>query len=332
MPRLPLSVNDLASRYQPTDDPASPQRRAVSPSEERSPRTLEVHSPRPSPYGQEKSPDGGFIRFPSPSTEANMEELARRRRLREQAEQEQKLNEQALITRQIQLEIRTREQAEQEQKLKDLALRSREMQLEIRTREHEQDRAQYFQSRNNDGYSNSSGEDSFRMTESTNTSHGQRRYSQLDPPYSSPVMSRARHSYSATHLVPPSSSSSSHLPNPRYQSQPPSPGDVTQSSPSGHADFCGCATCSASKYRVRSTPSPHDLRPPEPPITLRPEKPKGWIRRLSMPVGNAFSLDSKKSNSSLKSPPGEDGRLRKKSFEQGGISNRTVGNLNLGRR
>ncbi|KZP25095.1 hypothetical protein FIBSPDRAFT_783504 [Athelia psychrophila] len=303
VPRLPLSVNNLASRYQPTDGPVSPRRRAVSPTEERSPRTLEVHSPRPSPYGQEKNPDGGFVRFPSPSTEANMEELTRLRRLREQAEQEQKLSEQAL--------------------------RTREIQLEIRTRELEQDRAQFLQSRN-DGYSNSSGDDSFRPPENNNASNAQRRYSQLEPPYSPPVISRDRHSYSTTHLVPPSSSSS-HLPSSRYQSQPSSPVEPTRTSSSGHADFCGCATCSAAKYRMRSTPSPHDLRPPEPPITLRPEKPKGWMRRLSMPVGNAFSLDSKKSNSSLRTPAAEDGRM-KKSFEHGGISNRSVGNLNLGRR
>ncbi|KAF9243385.1 hypothetical protein BU15DRAFT_86366 [Melanogaster broomeanus] len=97
-----------------------------------------------------------------------------------------------------------------------------------------------------------------------------------------------------------------------------------------HAPFCGCDTCSISKYRTAdAVPSPRDLRPPEPPILLRPDKPKGWIRRLSMPSVNvAFSLDAKKNASaiSLKSGlplPSENGRLRKQSFEQG-TSNRTV--------
>ncbi|KAG1754090.1 hypothetical protein EDD22DRAFT_913709 [Suillus occidentalis] len=99
----------------------------------------------------------------------------------------------------------------------------------------------------------------------------------------------------------------------------------------GHAPFCGCETCSVTKYKTPEvSPSPRDLRPPEPPILLRPEKPSGWIRRLSMPaVGAAFSLDAKKNASatSLKfglSSAVDNGRRRKRSFDQG-ISNRSVG-------
>lgn len=79
-----------------------------------------------------------------------------------------------------------------------------------------------------------------------------------------------------------------------------------------HAPSCGCEACSASKYRTRDIPpSPRDLRPPEPPITLRPEKPKGWIRRLSMPVmGNAFSSDSKKGIANLATPSNVMGTYR----------------------
>lgn len=78
-----------------------------------------------------------------------------------------------------------------------------------------------------------------------------------------------------------------------------------------------------------ASPSPRDLRPPEPPILLRSEKPKGWIRRLSMPsVHAAFSLDAKKNASALSLKaglplPAENGRLRKRSFEQG-IGNRAM--------
>jgi len=45
-------------------------------------------------------------------------------------------------------------------------------------------------------------------------------------------------------------------------------------------------------------------------------------------MGSAFSLDSKKSNPSLKSSwaAGEDGRIRR-SYDEAGISNRGVSNL-----
>lgn len=68
-----------------------------------------------------------------------------------------------------------------------------------------------------------------------------------------------------------------------------------------HAPYCGCHACSASKYAAASNTSPEQLiggnalRPP-----ASPEKPKGWMRRLSMPGGlsNAFSSDGKRNSSS----------------------------------
>lgn len=68
-----------------------------------------------------------------------------------------------------------------------------------------------------------------------------------------------------------------------------------------HAPYCGCHACSASKYATASSPSREQpvggntLRPP-----ASPEKPKGWMRRLSMPGGlsNAFSSDAKRNSSS----------------------------------
>ncbi|KAI6108132.1 hypothetical protein F5141DRAFT_1120839 [Pisolithus sp. B1] len=135
------------------------------------------------------------------------------------------------------------------------------------------------------------------------------------------------------------STSTPHLPLPMSMPVPlPSPANVPSHSPSrsqsstplpakDHAPFCGCDTCSVAKYRLSNTsPSPRDLRPPEPPIMLRPEKPKGWMRRLSMPsVSGALSLDAAKKNAAglaslkhgLPLPVGENGRLRKQSFEQG---------------
>lgn len=63
-----------------------------------------------------------------------------------------------------------------------------------------------------------------------------------------------------------------------------------------HAPSCGCASCSVQQYSQSPSAgqgqTAYDLRPPDKPISLRPEKPKGWIRRLSMDVGNAFSSSS----------------------------------------
>jgi len=151
------------------------------------------------------------------------------------------------------------------------------------------------------------------------------------------------HSYSTTHLVPPSASS--------QQSQSPSSPRSSTSSADGsrngnHAPYCGCETCSVAHYKSPSnrSPSPADLRPPEKPFTLRTEKPKGWIRRLSMPVGNAFSLDKKNTtkmyslDANKRNPNGsattlrnvgEDGRMGpgRRSYDASGVSNRSMTSL-----
>ncbi|KAK7678578.1 hypothetical protein QCA50_018450 [Cerrena zonata] len=114
--------------------------------------------------------------------------------------------------------------------------------------------------------------------------------------------------------------------------------------PGEHAPYCGCESCSVSQYRARDlSPANRNSRPIEPPIQLRPEKPKGWIRRLSMPVmGNAFSSssDSKKGISSNQfkdgyrsslALPDEDGRLRHDLGMTSGYRNRSSVNLSRGR-
>ena len=107
-----------------------------------------------------------------------------------------------------------------------------------------------------------------------------------------------------------------------------------------HAPFCGCYDCSASRYGQTKSSDPPPQDPPQSPpspTNSRQERPKGWMRRLSMPVvGNAFSSDSKKGaqrpSNTLNGKIGqgllgplEDGRLSTKpSFERdatGGISN-----------
>lgn len=207
-------------------------------------------------------------------------------------------------------EIRRRKQrieelTELELKEKEYELRQRERELDQRTRDFERDRRQFLHSRPEPG----------------NTADGPK------GPRNSPFKHK-RGSQSVTHVnIPSTTNSSGFLARPSTSHSP------TRSQPlpaKDHAPFCGCDTCSVSKYKATDvSPSPRDLRPPEPPIVLRHEKPKGWIRRLSMPsVNMAFSLDAKKNASavSLKAGiplPTEIGRLCKQSYEQS-VSNRTV--------
>ncbi|KAH7912818.1 hypothetical protein BJ138DRAFT_1227604 [Hygrophoropsis aurantiaca] len=275
VPKLPLSVSNLASRYQPSDEPLSPRRSSASPTNDRhfiAPETPKRRMTRDIPFDDD--------------------EIRRRRQ-------------------------RIEELAELELKEKEYELRQRERELNQKSRDFERNKQQFLGSHTD--LSSSLGE----------TPKG---------PRSSPF--QHRHSQSTSHLIPPPSSSSASVsPSTSFLQQPqptPSPSHSQPSTPlpsKEHAPFCGCDTCSVNKYKsLDASPSPRDLRPPEPPILLRPEKPKGWIRRLSMPVVNAsFSLDAKKNISvtSLKaglSAPAENGRLRKRSFEQG-ISNRTVGGI-----
>jgi hypothetical protein len=268
VPRLPMSVSDLASRYQPIDEPMTPRRGSVSPT-----------------IVNQDSPTGQASRDAS----VGEDEIRRRRQ-------------------------RIEELAELEFKEKEYELRQRERELNQKTRDFERNRTQFLDARD-DPFRTSDG-DAPKVPRATPFQH--------------------KHgSQSTSHLVPPPSSAS-----PGSAPQPQASHSPSRSQPSsplpakGHAPFCGCDTCSITKYKlpVTHTPSPHDLRPPAPPILLRPEKPKGWIRRLSMPaVGAALSLDAKKNASatSLKSglsssTAADNGRRRKGSFEQG-ISNRSVG-------
>ena len=221
---------------------------------------------------------------------------------------------------------RIEELEELELREREHELRMKEREIEQRARELERERFQLLTARGGrtDGYVN----DGTRAT-------GGPRLSTTERPNLNNLQSRYPSSYSqsATHLVPPSSSASSQAPSRQPSSQPSSPA----SQPADHAPYCGCEVCSASKYKSRdSAASPR--HPVEPPIQLRPEKPKGgWIRRLSMPVmGNAFSLDSKKNGSPVGIAGGtgyrnsmayveEDGRLQ--TDITGGIRNRSTTNL-----
>ena len=244
----------------------------------------------------------------SSSSSPTMDEIALRRRRIEELEE---------------LELREREHE----------LRMKEREIGQRARELERERLTLMNARDtrNDGYVSAGS----RAASGTRLSTTQRPSMDAVPGSRYP----SSYSQSATHLVPPASSQASSSSR-TGSSQPSSPA----SQPTDHAPYCGCETCSASKYKSRDgAPSPRDLRPPEPLIQLRPEKPKGgWIRRLSMPViPNAFSLDSKKSGAGIAggghgSGAGyrnsmafaeEDGRLQLHTDLTGGIRNRSSTNI-----
>jgi hypothetical protein len=285
IPRLPLSVNDLAGRYQPGDGPSSPRPKPSSPPPRQLPLVPSTPStpPRQSSSYQEHTPRN--------STTVQDDEASQWRR--------QKID----------------ELAELELKEKQMKLRERERDIEMRVQELERDRLRLMNAREVDGPVN------------TNMNNGSRRNpdpqlqplrplrprSQIDLGQASRNTSnnaplsplRPRFSYSSSHLVPPSPSRYSPQTSTSPDSQSPflhSNSSSRQSSQQHedkppHAPSCGCETCSVVKYRTPSPTQPLDLRPPTKPLTIRPvEKSKpGWIRRLSVPVGNAFNLDSKKS-------------------------------------
>ncbi|KAG6331724.1 hypothetical protein ID866_7366 [Astraeus odoratus] len=300
IPRLPMSVSEIASRYQPADEPPmSPRRMAASPSTDRFP-----------PFSETP------MRQATRDIPIDENEIRRRKQ-------------------------RVEELAELELKEKEIELRQRERELNQRSRELERDRLQFLNTRPD-------------FSGGILAEPGPR------GPRNSPFIHK-RGSQSVSHIVLPHPSSSSSissntavnasastsqlplsmpvpLPNvPNRISHSPSRSQTSTPLPAkDHAPFCGCDSCSISKYRLPNpSPTARDLRPPEPPIILRaPDKPKGWIRRLSMPsVSGAFSLDAAKKNAvslaSLKQglpiPVGETGRLRKRSFEQGLVGRGVAG-------
>ncbi|KAE9400170.1 hypothetical protein BT96DRAFT_919580 [Gymnopus androsaceus JB14] len=307
IPRLPLSVNDLATRYQPQSD-------------------------------RDQS-------FPSLSAKANSPEEDDRRR------HQQRLN----------------QLAEMEIKGKERELRLREQEIELRSQELEREKA-YLLSRNEANYTREpNGLESPRNPQPVLRPR-ERQLSFQQPTkvaahradnYATRPISQ--YSASTTHLVPPQSSS----PYERGGSDDGSESgararrdssNTSSASISNHAPYCGCENCSAAKYKLTSSsPVASPLR------SGVKDKPKGWMRRLSMPIvaGNPF-LDSSKRNNSKDSSSGlmsldskkngsttglgmgvrnntvmEDGRFGamsgRRSYDAGGISNRSMTNLGLKR-
>ncbi|KAG2146151.1 uncharacterized protein EDB93DRAFT_1227512 [Suillus bovinus] len=261
VPRLPMSVSDLASRYEPIDEPMTPRR-----------------SPTVDRQAVNQDPPASHVIH---DVALGEEDIRRRRQRIEQL-------------------------AELELKEKEYELRQRERELNQKTRDFERDRMHFLLDARGDLNSTSD---------------------RLREPHATPFQHK-RGSQSTSHLVPPTNSTS-----PQRGSQSPSHSQPSSPLPAkDHAPFCGCDTCYVIKYHTPEvSPSPHtDLRLPEPPILSYPQKPRGWIRRLSMPAaGAAISLDAKKNASatSLKSALSsavDNGKRRKRSLDQG-ISNRSVG-------
>ncbi|KAI0353783.1 hypothetical protein OH77DRAFT_1512591 [Trametes cingulata] len=301
LPRLPTSVSSLAHRYEPAPSTSHISRQATgSPTQERARASLDSYSRMPEPTAITRDPPNSApaARYSSVSSTPTPEEIALRRQRIEELEE---------------LELRER----------DLELRMKEREIEQRARELEKERQQLLTARSGrtDGY----------VSDGSRGAVGPR-ISTTQRPALDALQSRYPSSYSqsTSNLVPPPQGMSSRQPS----SQPSSP----SAQPADHAPYCGCESCSASKYKTRDVLPRRDSRPTEPPLNLRPEKPRGgWIRRLSMPVvSNAFSLDSKKnaSNVGIAGGPGyrnslafaeEDGRLA--TDMTGGIRNRSSTNL-----
>lgn len=263
VPRLPMSVSDLAFRYQPMDEPMTPRR-----------------SPTVDRQAVNQGPSASKATRDSPIDE---EDIRRRRQNIEQL-------------------------AGLELKEKEYHLRQHERELDQKTCDFGHDRMHFLDAQG-DLISTSDTPKSPRAT----------------------LFQHRRGSQSTSHLVPLLNSTSPQ----QRESQSPSRSQPSSPLPAkGHAPFCGCDTCSVAKYIAKYkmpevSPSPYDLRPPEPPILPRSEQPRSWIRRLSMPaVGAAFSLDAKKNMSATSLKSGlsfvDNGKRGKRSFDQG-ISNRSVG-------
>ncbi|KAH9902481.1 hypothetical protein C8Q73DRAFT_749665 [Cubamyces lactineus] len=304
LPRLPTSVSTLAHRYEPTTSTSVSRQATGSPTQERARVSVDNYSrmPEPSPISREPPSSSNATRRGSMPPTPTSEEIALRRQRIEELEE---------------LEIREREHE----------LRMKEREIEHRARELERERQQLLTARTgrNDGYAS---DNSRGAIANGQVPTGQRPSADTLPGSRYP----SSYSQSTSNLVPPPSSQSMGVRQP--SSQPSSPGIQ----PHDHAPYCGCESCSASKYKARDVAPRRDSRPTEPPLNLRPEKPRGgWIRRLSMPVvSNAFSLDSKKnvSNVGIAGGPGyrnslafaeEDGRLY--TDLTGGIRNRSSTNL-----
>ncbi|KAF9474248.1 hypothetical protein BDN70DRAFT_885035 [Pholiota conissans] len=308
LPRIPLSVNDLASRYQPGGEaPLSPKTRPVSPpvSRQQSLPLLDTAARQAKESYQDRIPSSSNRNIPSPDED---------RRLRQQQ--------------------RNDELVKAERFAKEQELKEREKDLEMRARDLERERARLQSLREEDNSSSQvqSGQFGMRPRERrTSLRH------QLQRPLSQMTLEEGAENalntsagpsnlrqkpynvYGGSHLAAPLSPTQPLASPKRSQnSQLPSPHDPAlqsrsndkysdaynsaTNSTSSHASNCGCESCSVSKYGASGKQSvDYQSRQVQPPergqhqrVDSKPDKPKSWMRRLSVPVGNALGLDSSK--------------------------------------
>ncbi|KAI5118106.1 hypothetical protein M0805_005213 [Coniferiporia weirii] len=265
MPRVPNKVTDLASRYKPTLDPSI--------TVPLSPRYTGQRSPTTDRIRQVSGPQSSRDDAPSSPTTGAIQGMT-------PAPTSSEFD----LTRRRQRieELEDLERREQAQ-----ALRAREREVEQRVRELERERLR------------------LRTLGATPSSGS------AATPIAA-VRSHPQYSHSMTNLVAPRSNSSGDLlVRPVSQhgeplalalsaSQSSSSSTSIPQPRSDHAPFCGCYTCSAAQYGAQpnSTQAPPQTRPER-------EKPRGWMRRLSMPVvSNAFSASSSDSKKTYGSGTG----------------------------
>ncbi|KAI0039876.1 hypothetical protein FA95DRAFT_1612234 [Auriscalpium vulgare] len=269
LPRLPLSVAAIATKYEGSDAPQSPRgARPMSPPVERARRSYDDPPPPRAEQTLTSAPPQAQA-FPLSASRISEDLSRRRQRIHDLEEIER---------REIALELRTRERT-----------------LEERARERERERMDSMQSRG-DEY----GSDASRSPQPPFARRPLSQQSMQSSSYvhGAPASLASRYSYSTTNL--PSSpllSAPGATASPRQLSTSPRAlpaqlqpqrRNTEQSAAQEHAPHaadCDCPACTVARYARAPVPARQQER----------EKPKGWMRRLSMPVvGNAFSSDAKK--------------------------------------
>ncbi|KAF9565256.1 hypothetical protein CPC08DRAFT_203174 [Agrocybe pediades] len=320
LPRLPLSVNDLASRYKSSEAPLSPGPRTSSPpvSRQQSLPLLDTAMRHTKEPYQEPSP-------------IQQEDIGQRRQQQHQQQSQQAQPRYDVV-------------ANLERKAKEHELKERELELERRALELEREKAK-LQTLREEDHNIRLDQNIYREGSNTPTSQANQfglrprerrtslRHQLQRPPSQIDLNEDTRNLPLGSSSANPKRLSQGQYPVSRtgYQGQPSSAAqppytprqstDMTRepqgrsgnnsdysgsnsntnsSSNSTHAPYCGCESCSVNKYKESGKVASNKTGQSKQSEQRSPSKPSGsWIRRLSMPVGNAFSSsnDSKRHQS-----------------------------------
>ncbi|TEB34803.1 hypothetical protein FA13DRAFT_1506375 [Coprinellus micaceus] len=271
LPRIPTKVTDLAARYQSPDSPSSSR-------------------PTSSPTGRyqpSESPSSSRPRAASPPVQRQLSFPLSPKQASPRPTHRAGSNSISTSTPTIEEDVLRQRRQESDFEQRERELRERERELESRARELESQKAQLM------------------------TVHEGRTGDSQRPPIS-PINRPRRVSLRKQVQRPQSQMSVEDPPESQRQqrsqfSASPGPGRYvgdegyrhSEDREKEHASYCGCHSCSVSKYAAPSAThhagGGNALRPPS-----SPDKPKGgWMRRLSMPGGltQAFSSDGKRNSS-----------------------------------